>query len=51
MCHPQMLEIENKSQFFADKSEKKVVGGGQGTHNSLNKIHYFYNAIDWQAER
>ena len=46
-----MLEIENKSQFFADKSEKKVVGGGQGTHNSLNKIHYFYNAIDWQAER
>ena len=51
MCHPQMLEIEKKSQFFSDKPEKKVVGGGQGTHDSLNRIYYFYSAIDWQAER
>ena len=51
MCHPQMLEIEKKSQFFSEKPEKKIVGGGQGTHDSLNRIYYFYSAIEWQAER
>ena len=46
-----MLETENKSQFFSDKTQKEVVGGDQGTNDSLNRIYYFYSAIDWQAER
>ena len=46
-----MLESENKSQFFSIKSEKKVDGGDDATYKSLNRIYYFFNSIEWLAER
>ena len=45
-----MLDQEKQSQFFTQE-DGKVVGAGQGRHDSLNRIYYFYSSVEWQAER
>ena len=55
MCHSSMVEAGKKSSFYDTDvpklGEKGPVGAGQGQDKSLNRIYYFYNPEEWNAQR